>query len=223
MQNDLNDARAQYVQAMGLDLGQLCHELRDDFDWLRRKWSDFQELFDKDSKRIELLNTVASNFFYRFMRLSFEDAMLHLCRLTDPAKARLRQGDRESLTVLALTKLISDPSFNATVLAKTNEVRGKCAFARTWRNRRLAHMDLAFLREGRASTLPAVTSAKIEDAMESLGALLTFVEDYYRLPHYLLGPDPWGAKSLVQYLERGRRAVDDEQQRWRQLASKTGA
>ena len=48
---------------MGPDLGQLCHELRDDFDWLRRKWSIFQELFDKDRERVELLNKVASNFF----------------------------------------------------------------------------------------------------------------------------------------------------------------
>ena len=213
------DANAHYVQAMGLDLGQLCQELRDDLDSLRRKWSEFKELFDKSPERIELLNVVACNFFYRVMRLSFEDAMLHLCRLTDPPKARLPKGDRRSLTVLALAEMVSDPALKVAILARTRDVREKCAFARMWRNRRLAHTDLACLREGCASTLPAVTSIKIEDALKSLGALLTLLEDHYGLPHYLLAADPWGAKALAHYLERGRQAVEDEHKRWGQQAS----
>ncbi len=77
---------AEYVRVMGSDLGQLCGELRDDVDWLRRKWSNFQELFGKGQERIDLLNRAASNFFYFLHRLFFEDAMLHLCRLSDPPK-----------------------------------------------------------------------------------------------------------------------------------------
>jgi hypothetical protein len=75
---------AEYVQAMGADLGTLCHELRNEVEWLQFKWSEFQELFEKGAQRIDLLNTVASKFFYFLHKLLFEDAMLHLCRLTDP-------------------------------------------------------------------------------------------------------------------------------------------
>lgn len=222
--NHNTDGNAQNVPAMMPDLRQLYQELRDDFDWLRRKWSTFQELFGNDNPgRIELLNTVAPNFFHIYMRQSFEDTMLHLCRLTDPPKARSRNGDRESLTVLAISNMLSDPALKAAVLAKTKKAQVKCAFARTWRNLRLAHTDLGCLRGELASTLPEVKSAGIEDALMSLGALLAVIEDHFRLPHYLIAHDPWGAKSLVHYLERGRCAIDDEYQRLLQLASEASA
>ena len=209
-----DELRAEYVRAMGSDLGQLCQELRDDFDWLRRKWSNFQELFGKGQERIDLLNTVASNFFYFLHRLSFEDAMLHLCRLTD----RPRMGDRETLTVMALADTISDPGLKASVQAKMEQVRQNCEFARMLRNRRIAHTDLATLREGRALALPPVDSANIDTALKSIDDLLTLVEDQYGLPHVLLGSDPWGAKPLVYHLQKAKRAIDDEQQRWREAA-----
>jgi hypothetical protein len=188
--------------------------LRDDFDWLRRKWTERSELFEKGQKRIDLLNTAASNFFYFLHRVFFEDAMLHLCRLTD----RRRTGDRESLTVMALANLISDTVLNASVQAKAEEALKNCEFARIWRDRRIAHTDLVTLRQEHALTLPEVNTTDIDNAMRSIGGLLTLVEDHYGLPHTLLGPDPWGAKSLVHYLERADRAIDEERQRWIDLA-----
>jgi hypothetical protein len=205
-----DDGRAQYERAMGADLGQRCYLLRDDFDWLRRKWSERTELFEKGEKRIELLNATASNFFYFLNRVFFEDAMLHLCRLTD----RETERDRESLTVMTLANLISDTALKGSVEVKAEAARKDCDFARKWRNRRLAHTDLLSLRQGHAVTLPEVNSTDVDNAMSSIGCLLALVDDHYRLPHTLLGPDPWGAKSLVHYLERGERAIEDERQRW---------
>jgi hypothetical protein len=199
---------------MGPELGPLCRELRDDFDWLRHKWSEFQELFGKGQERIDLLNTVASNFFHFLHRMLFEDAMLHLCRLTD----RPRMVDRETLTVRALNDRVSDPALKASMEIKTEEVRENCQFARKWRNRRLAHTDLITLREGHALALPPVDSANIDTALKSIDDLLTLVEDHYGLPHVLLGSDPWGAKPLIYHLERAKRAIDDEQQRWHETA-----
>ena len=213
MENDTakDDGQAQYVRAMGPDLGQLCHELRDDFDWLRRKWSEFQELYGKGQERIDLLNISASNFFYFLHRLLFEDAMMHLCRLTD----RPQMQDRETLTVRALIEMISDPALKAPVQIKLKEVMEYCLFARKWRNSRLAHTDLEILRDGHALALPPVTSTSIDGALKSIGDLLTLIEGNFGLPHFLLAGDPWGAKSLVYCLGKGKRAVDDEQESWR--------
>jgi hypothetical protein len=210
----------QYIRAMGPHLGELCGELQDDFDWLRSKWSEFRELFGKGEDRIDLLNLVASNFFFFLRRLLFEDAMLHLCRLTDPPKTRLRAGDRENLTVMALAEMVADPSLKASVRTKTAQVRKDCEFARKWRNRRLAHTDLISLRQGHALTLPSVTSTNIETALKSIDAVLTQVSDHYGLPHFVLGRDPWGAKALVYYLDRAKRAVDDERKSWHEAARK---
>jgi AbiU2 len=207
MEND----REQYVRAMGPELGPLFHDLRDDFDWLRRKWSEFQELFGKGQERIDVLNAVASNFFYFLHRLLFEDAMLHLCRLTDPPRMR----GRETLTVRALADAIFDPALKASVETKTAEVQGNCLFAREWRDQRIAHTDLETLREGYASALRPADSTKIDTAMKSIDDLLTLIENRYGAPHFLLGADPWGAKSLIHNLERAKRSVEDDARGWR--------
>ena len=214
MAHAADDGRSQYVHAMGSELGFLCHLLRDDLDWLRGKWKEHAELFEKGQKRIDLLNRAASNFFYFLNKIFFEDAMLNLCRLTD----RRQTGDRESLTVMALADLISPDALKASVQNGAEDARKTCEFARTWRDRRLAHTDLVTLRQENALTLPDVNSADIDGGIKSIGAVLSLVEVHYGLPPTLLGPDPWGAKSLVNYLERADRAIDEERRSWTELA-----
>jgi len=190
---------------MGTDLGQLCHELRDELLWLQHKWTEFQELFGKGPERIDLLNAVAPHFFYIVRRLLFEDAMLHLCRLTDPPEPKVRGEVRSNLTVMMLPKLISDPALRASVSTAAERVRQSCEFAREWRNRWLAHTDLETFRNEQASTLPPVTSSNIEDGLESMRALLNSIDERYGLPPSGLLPDPFGVRSLVFYLEEGTR------------------
>ena len=108
MHHQLTDdaLRAEYIRVMGPDLGLLYSELQQDFGWLQHKWSEFLELFGRGPERIELLNVVASDFFYFLMKLLFEDTMLHLSRLTDPPKS----AGRETLTVMRLADQIHDPA-----------------------------------------------------------------------------------------------------------------
>jgi hypothetical protein len=215
-----DELRDEYVCAMGPRLGLLCAELQNDFVWLQRKWSNFQELFGKGQERIDLLNRAASNFFYFLHRLLLEDAMLHLCRLSDPPKTTLRSGDRENLSVLAIMSMISDPELKASVRTKTIEVRKSCEFARKWRNRRLAHTDVMNRRKSPALPLPAVTSNDIEGALKAIGSVLTLVEDHFEMPHSVLVADPWGAESLVHYLEKADEAIAKQKQQWHKSAAK---
>lgn len=202
---------------MGRVLGQLCYELRNDFDWLRAKWGEFRELYGRGQESIDVLNAVASNFFYFLHKLMFEDAMLHLCRLTDPPRMR----DRETLSVAALVEAVSDVTLKVKVQTKLEEVRGKCEFARRWRNRSLAHTDLVTLR-GPVPALPPVNSGRIDAALKSIDEILWLVERHFGLPPIVMVGDPWGAKSLVYYLKRGRLAVDQERRSWIALAKGHG-
>src|ERR1700722_171104 len=90
----LNNQQDEYIALMGQALGPLCYELREDIDWLQNKWAEFRELFGNGAERIDLLNTVACNFFGFLHKMMFEDAMLHLCRLTDPAETRIHVGKK---------------------------------------------------------------------------------------------------------------------------------
>ncbi len=205
------ELRAEYVRVMGRDLGCLCYELRGELDWLRHKWSEFQEIFEQGTERIDLLNRVASNFFYFLHKLLFEDAMLHLCCLTDPPKTL----GYTNLTLMSLADLMpDDESFSSQVQNHAKEVRNKCEFAHKWRNKRLAHIDLLTLRKEQSSPLPGVMSRNVEDALKAMSTLLDSVEQHYGLPQSVSFHDPWGARSLVHYLERAIRAIDSERERW---------
>jgi hypothetical protein len=126
---------------------------------------------------------------------------------------------KRTLSIFALPGLIADSTLKAAVEAKAEQVRADTTFARPWRDKRLAHTDLMNLLEGHAGTLPAVTGGMIETAMQSIRELLCVVLDHYHLPRAGMIGDPWGAKSLLYYLERGKRAVDDEREGWRKAAN----
>lgn len=201
---------ADYVAKMGPQLGFLYHELEEEVDWLQHKWNEFSELFVKEPKQIELLNTVASNFFYMLHKLMFEDALLHLCRLTDPAETKIRVGKRvdirKNLTVMALADAISDSVLKAWVTARVLQIKKDCQFAREPRNRRLAHADLGSLVNNTAG--PKILSMHVEDALKSMRDLLNSISQHYGYPPSLVIKDPFGAQSLIYYLETGARASE---------------
>jgi len=194
---------------MGQQLGSLCHELREDLDWLQSKWAEFQELFSKGDERIALLNTVAPNFFWFLHKIMFEDAMLHLCRLTDPPETRIHSGKkvvtRKNLTVMALSQAIPDRNFSNQVKARALESKAKCEFARQIRNRLLAHADMESVQRRNSGT--PILCSHIEEALKSLRELIWFVEEHYGYPPSALLKDPFGAQSLVYYLERSVKAL----------------
>ncbi len=206
------DLRNEYVAVMGPDLGSLCHDLRKESDWLQDKWSMFQELFCTGPERLNLLNSVACNFFYCLHKLLFEDAMLHLCRLTDPAETKIRVGKkvtvRKNLTVMGLADAISDPGLKAKARTEAQRVKKSCEFARKLRNQRLAHTDLEAFRKG--GTGVQVLNKHIVDALKSIRALLATIEQHYGRRPCASIADPWGAKALVWHLERAAEAAKNE-------------
>jgi hypothetical protein len=185
------EVRAEYIRKMGRDLGCLYYDLEAELDWLRQIWSGFKELFGKGPERIQVLNTVASNFFYLVQKLLFESAMLHLSRLTDPPG----EGGRKNLTFLLLAESVGDGDLKRKVAGGLKKVKEKCEFARRWRDKRLAHADLKSMRNGRASPLPAVWSKNIDDALESMRAVLKSVEEHYHLTQSASCRDPFGVSS----------------------------
>ena len=188
---------------MGPELGSLYHELEEEVDWLQQKWNEFRELFAKGTEQIELLNTVAPNFFYMLHKLMFEDAMLHLCRLTDSAQTKVRVGKRvetrHNLSVMALAALISDDALKDRVIAQAIQVKKNCEFAREPRNRRLAHADLESFRNGTDG--PKTLSKQVDDALKSMHEVLGSIRQYYGYPPSALMKDPFGAQSLLYYLK----------------------
>src|ERR1700690_3989680 len=114
---------------MGKNLRAFCEALSEDLEWLHSKWSEFQELFGDGSPRLDLLNRAAPNFFHLLQKLLYEDAMLHLCRLTDPAETRVKGNPARNLTVQGIAELISDTTLKAALASAAEQARGKCKSA----------------------------------------------------------------------------------------------
>ncbi|MCL4844906.1 MAG: hypothetical protein KJ066_00080 [Acidobacteria bacterium] len=200
MTND--ELRDERVGVMGEKLGNFYHDLENELAWLMRKHRELGELFAEDDAQIALLNRVASNFFFFLKRMYFEDALLHIARLTDPAETggRVRQAN---LTIQALQFVVTDATLQTRVRRAVDAALGASHFARDWRNKRLAHADLVLYRQGSASGLPDVRQQDIAKAAAAIAEPLKLVADHFGVPVALLGlGDPWGARALVEYLRR---------------------
>jgi hypothetical protein len=94
-------------------------------------------VFGTSKERIDFLNEAAPDFFASLQSTLWDDVLLHLCRLTDPAKS----AGKPNLTLQCLPALISNPSLRKNVEDLLEQAKEKTAFAREWRNRRLAHRE----------------------------------------------------------------------------------
>lgn len=197
------------IASMGPELGELHYALYNEVAWLHMKWNDFRALFGTSPERIEFLNRVAPAFFHDLQATLFEDALLHLCRLTDPPES----VGRPNLSIRRLSGLVSDIGLRTRLESLTQEVVEKTRFARDWRNRRLAHKELPSLNGEPVKPLAEASRQHVEEALAAIREAMNCVELHYQkspvmFEHSIahLG----GVGSLLHYLEKGLEAQDLE-------------
>lgn len=191
----LNEA----INAMGSPLGDVYHALGDEVAWLHLKWNDFRELF-AESDLVDVLNSAAPAFFHDLQRQSWEDLLMHLCRVTDRAKT----FGKENLTIRLLPDLVSSQQLKVELERLINVAVDATDFARDWRNRRLAHEEL---RVGRNVT--PLASAKfdyIDTALTAIRTVLNRLEQHYlnkTVSYEDTIPALGGVQSLIAILRKG--------------------
>lgn len=131
-------------------------------------WDRYQALFSTQ-ERVELLNRSGGNFWCAIQDMMFEDVLLGLCRLTDPAK----MGQNENLSINTLVEL--DTSKHKSRLRQRAKLATKKAnFARTWRDKRIAHNDFEQITE-LANKLAPATGVKITNTIISIHDVLRWI------------------------------------------------
>ena len=170
-----DEVREEHLASMGLHLGPVYHALWNEVAWLHAKWHEYKELYGEKPARLDLLNRAAGLFFRIVQDALWEDTLLHLARLTDPP----RSAGKENLTVLRLSALVDDGGLREQLDALLTEAQLKTGFARDWRNRHIAHRDLAkALGEG-AQPLAGASRKHVDDALRALAAVLNRVNTFY--------------------------------------------
>jgi hypothetical protein len=183
------------------------------------KWNAFVRLFATAESDLEVLNRAAGDFFALCQDVMLGDLILSVGRLTD----EIGTGRKTTLGLATLIQAI-DASRHGVLRsdaeAKLVLAREKSAFAREWRNRRVAHLDLGTALETRADPLPDYTRAEVQQAVDAIGAVLNAIAIY--LGH---GPTDFAnvihqrgdADSLIKRLRDGLELQD-----WRCTARMNG-
>jgi len=205
----------QHLQAFGPELGPVYHALYNEVLWLHSKWLEYRKLYAGSAKRVELLNTAAPFFFYVVQDVLWDDVLLHIARLTDPAK----QGSFENLTLLRLCEAVPDPQLAEETRKLVKAAKSRASFARRWRNKQLAHRDLVNSLEPRAKALPSASRQDVEDVLQGFREIMNGLHRAYlhsevAFRHVCVGPGD--ADGLVYNLAEALQVEERRQRRARE-------
>ena len=201
------EVEQQHLEAMGPSLGPIYHALYTEVVWLHDKWQQYRKLFDS-RESLDVLNAAAGFLFWVVGRVLWDDALLHLARLVDPATS-FGRADKANVTLQALPALIPDSSLASRVEELVQDATQRCAFATDHRNRRIAHRDLALALSGAGSVKPLAPASRaaVEAALTSIRAALGMVHGQYfhvdpQFAFQFLSPPVTGADALLFHLQR---------------------
>jgi hypothetical protein len=198
------EARADYERVMGSELGAIYNALWPQLAWLHSKWAEYVELFGTKESRVCLMNEAAPRFFRIVQDSLWDDVLVHVARLTDPPKS----AGRANLTIQRLPLLV-EVTNKAEVEAKIAAALTRCAFARDWRNRRIAHRDYELeLDLPGANPLTPTSRQMVREALESLCDVINAVGLHYLDATNLFdsGSSHSGALSLLYVIDAGLEA-----------------
>jgi AbiU2 len=213
-----------HLGTLGPQLGPVYNALSNEVISLHGKWNQYRQLYATSEERIELLNRSAGYFFWLLQETLIEDVLLHLARLTDLAD---HGRGRTNLTLRQLPDLISDLVLKKDVTELVERAVGSTAAACDWRNRRLAHRDLA-LALGPAGAhlatsrgpLQGVSRVDIGAALAAFRTILNRIEGHFwigsQVGYEFFEGGRGDADSLVRCLQRGQKSYESRERRFEQ-------
>jgi HEPN superfamily AbiU2-like protein len=205
--------RDDHLRMLGPTLGPVYYALYNEVAWLHVKWNQYRILFAESEKRVELLNSTAGSFFHVIKKVLWDDVVLHIARLTDPAESPGK--NKKNLSLSGLKPFLREPP--ALVLEIENlltRAQADASFTRDWRNRHLAHRDLDLVIGKGVTPLDGISRENMERALTAIRAVLNKIEWHYwqgktEFKQVIVRDD---AESLIHYLEHAIEAEKQQQQ-----------
>lgn len=170
-----DEVKQELLDKLGPTLGPTFHALYEEVTSLHMKWGEFKKLYAHSPQEIDLLNQIAPFFFRVVQDIMWDDIVLHIARLADPAVS----VGKSNLALRSLPPLIPDRCLAAKVDRLVQDALSKSEFARQLRNRRLAHRDLDLVLDRKAQSLPRGTRKQVEDALAAVGSVMNAVYSHY--------------------------------------------
>jgi HEPN superfamily AbiU2-like protein len=166
------------IRPIPTEIAEVYDKIRSEVTWLHGRWTCYRQLFAVSPKRIELLNESAGTFFYILQDVLFADIQVALCKLSDPAKQR----GFENLSLVQLQARLQtygDAELAYECGRTLDSLHMQCGPFRTWRHKKLAHLDLSTALRSSTQPLPAISRQMVEDALLTIRTYLNAIEMHY--------------------------------------------
>lgn len=196
------------------NINEIYEQLKTEITWLHGRWIIYRQLFGTSEKRIDLLNNCASSFFYILQDVLIGEVQVSLSKLTD----RARTGGFENLSLEQLQNRLETDG--EATLAQNNreildELHIQCEPFRTWRNKRLAHLDLSTAMRSSPNPLPGISQEMIENALQLVRTYMNQIEQHYNdseygYEHFLMQSDGDALVAMLRYGLRYEELVQDQ-------------
>jgi hypothetical protein len=172
---------------------------------LHFKWEFFSQLFT-EKQRFEILKSTAPSLFAYLQDLMLHDMILCIARLTDPLKSK----GQANLSFDSILAEIGDPSLRTEVSDIITKIKAKAVAIRDWRNKKLAHNDLAKAIEGKP--LPLIYIADLSEVLKLTSQVLNIFYTRFQDPEVAYDQciTSGDGDSLMFYLEYGLDAWEED-------------
>ncbi len=189
------------IETMGETLGAQFSALWQQIAWLHSKWHEYVEMFGTKPSRVDLLNRAAPKFFRDVQDCLWHETLMHIARLTDPP----RSAGKANLTIQNLPDLTRTHAERSSIKAAVDAAVTKSQFARDWRNRHIAHMDLDLALDRKATPLATARRSQVTEALDAIAFALNEVDRHHRQNEtfFGMGSSVGGAASLLGVLHDG--------------------
>ena len=176
---------------------------------VHRYWGAFRHLFVSSQEVVDVLNDAAGGFVGIIQTLLAHDIVLTIARLTDPKQSAGRQN-------LCLEQLIHSIDCSQHSQLRQNiellysQSKQKFVFAKTYRNKLLAHFDLA-TKLADVPEPPIPTTTEIEAGFQGIRDVMNAVPQYFTgldiatVNYYDLVTRPGGENRLIARLRAAQR------------------
>ncbi len=155
-----------------MDLIDLHTSFQAEYFILLEDWEVYRGLFMGADEVRTLLEESGANFFHDLERVYLESILLRLCRLTD----RPNTGCQQNAVLERLLEHFDESDTRTNLDGSLRRVKESCEFARTHRDKVIAHRDLSVSRPGGRSELPELTAERIERALAAIDEYLRDVQ-----------------------------------------------
>jgi len=195
------EVRKEHIDKMGFELGSFYNSLYNEIIWLHYKWSEFEEIYGTKESRIQIINQAAPFFFFIIQKVLWENILLGIARITDPAKSR----GKKNITIQALPGLIQDEKLKGKVEGSIKIILEKTEFCRDLRNRWISHHDYELSINDNAKPLENANRLLVTESLDEIENLINILlKEYFQSTLMLkVIRSSNGSLALLQVLRDG--------------------